>query len=232
MQQASNRTDNTRESINLLASWAREPHWPDALSMLAVGCLYAVLPPPVMGNIPRWLLLAVIVVLLCPTIIAHRREHHALNQVLGYILNGVVTAAIVWALALLIRALPVHKETSVPLLICAGSLWVSTILVFASWYWRLDAGGPHERDLTRGHAEGAFLFPQMTMYPKAKAAAGQQDWAPNFVDYLFVAFNTSTAFSPTDTPVLSRWAKILVMIQSAISILLVILLAARAVNIF
>jgi uncharacterized membrane protein len=108
---------------------------------------------------------------------------------------------------------------------------VSNILVFASWYWRLDGGGPHERDLTPGHVDGAFLFPQMTMHPEAKLAAGEHEWEPNFVDYLFLAFNTSTAFSPTDVPVLSRWAKILMMIQALISLLVIALLAAKAINI-
>lgn len=60
---------------------------------------------------------------------------------------------------------------------------------------------------------------------------GEENWSPGFVDYLFIAFNTSTAFSPTDCPVLSRWAKVLMMIQSAIAFSTVILLAARAVNI-
>jgi len=95
----------------------------------------------------------------------------------------------------------------------------------------LDAGGPHERALTPGHTDGAFLFPQMTMHPEAKIAAGEQHWEPNFIDYLFLAFNTSTAFSPTDVPVLSRWAKILMMIQAIISLVVIALLAGRAVNI-
>jgi hypothetical protein len=113
----------------------------------------------------------------------------------------------------------------------AAALWATNILVFASWYWRLDAGGPHERARTPGHADGAFLFPQMTMDPAAKLAAGEHEWEPNFVDYLFLAFNTSTALSPTDVPVLSRWAKALMMIQALISLLVLVLLAARAVNI-
>jgi hypothetical protein len=71
----------------------------------------------------------------------------------------------------------------------------------------------------------------MTMTPAAKAAAGEQDWSPNFIDYLFLAFNTSTAFSPTDVMVLSRWAKVLIMIQALISLLVIALLAARTVSI-
>ena len=105
------------------------------------------------------------------------------------------------------------------------------ILVFALWYWRLDAGGPHGRDLRFGHPDEAFLFPQMTMHPEAKLKAGEEAWSPNFVDYLFLAFNTSTALSPTDVPVLTRWAKVLMMLQSLISLTVLVLLAARAVNI-
>jgi hypothetical protein len=110
-------------------------------------------------------------------------------------------------------------------------LWITNILVFASWYWRLDAGGPRARELRGVHTDGAFLFPQMTLKHQAKHDMGQQGWSPGFVDYLFLAFNTSTAFSPTDSPVLSSWAKILMMIQALISFATVVLLAARAVNI-
>jgi hypothetical protein len=60
---------------------------------------------------------------------------------------------------------------------------------------------------------------------------GEESWSPGFIDYLFLAFNTSTAFSPTDVPVLSRWAKTLMIVQSVISLATVALLAARAVNI-
>src|SRR6266566_1770311 len=208
-----------------------EPRWPSLLALLAVGGLYAALPPSLMFGGPRWLLMAVVLLLVVPTGIAHRRGHHFLNQLLGYLLNGVVTAAMVWSLLLLIRALPAHKVAPQQLLLSAAALWVTNILVFASWYWRLDAGGPHQRELTPGHTDGAFLFPQMTMDPAAKIAAGEHNWEPNFVDYLFLAFNTSTAFSPTDVPVLSRWAKILMMIQALVSLLVIALLAGRAVNI-
>jgi hypothetical protein len=130
-----------------------------------------------------------------------------------------------------VSALPAHREQPTELLVSAGSLWMTNILVFALWYWRLDAGGPHGREARPGHHEGSFLFPQMTMPPEAKMAADLDDWSPNFVDYLFLAFNTSTAFSPTDTPALTRWAKVLMMLQSLISLAVLALLAARAVNI-
>jgi uncharacterized membrane protein len=71
----------------------------------------------------------------------------------------------------------------------------------------------------------------MTLNQQAKRQMGEECWSPGFVDYLFLAFNTSTAFSPTDSPVLSRWAKVLMMLQALISFATVVLLAARAVNI-
>jgi len=110
-------------------------------------------------------------------------------------------------------------------------LWVTNIITFAVWYWRLDAGGPHKRNMRDAHSDGAFLFPQMTMEVPCESDNEQENWAPLFIDYLFLAFNTSTALSPTDVPVLSRWAKVLMMIQSAISLAVVALLAARAVNV-
>jgi len=155
--------------------------------------------------------------------ILHWRSKFRLNQIVGYTTLSIITAAMVGALVLLIAALPDKKEAPRDLLRSATALWISNILVFASWYWRLDAGGPNQRELRGEHTQGAFLFPQMTL--------GDRDWMPGFVDYLFLAFNTSTAFSPTDVPVLSRWAKGMMMVQSTISLSTLALLAARAVNI-
>ncbi|HSD45727.1 MAG TPA: hypothetical protein VLB87_03860 [Pyrinomonadaceae bacterium] len=209
----------------------REPLWPPFLAMLAIGGLYSALPASLIGSTPRWLLPAIVVVLLATIMVSHRRGNHALHQTLGYVLNSIVTAALIVALVLLLWDVAAHRIEPQRLLRSAAALWVSNFLVFASWYWRLDGGGPHERAMTRGHTDGAFLFPQMTMHPEAKSAAGEEEWEPNFVDYLFLAFNTSTAFSPTDVPVLSRWAKLLMMIQAMISLLVIALLAGRAVNI-
>ena len=211
--------------------WPAEPFWPPFVAMLAVGGLYAALPPSMVGGAPRWLLVVIVVGLLTPILLSHRSGNHHIAQVLGYILNSVVTVAMIFSLWLLLDQVTEHKVTPAQLLLSAAALWVSNFLVFASWYWRLDAGGPHKRARTPGHTDGAFLFPQMTMLPEAKIAAGEHDWEPNFVDYLFLAFNTSTAFSPTDVPVLSRWAKLLMMIQAMISLLVLALLAGRAVNI-
>ena len=88
------------------------------------------------------------------------------------------------------------------------------------------AGGPLGRDKAHGDLDSSFLFPQMIMRDEP-----EEIWSPQFIDYLFLAFNTSTAFSPTDTAVLSRWAKVVMMVQSIISLMIVTLLAARAVGI-
>ena len=201
-----------------------EARWPALFSALGVGGLYLALPSSLtMG--PTWLPLVIIALLLIPVSLFHRQGKDHLNEIAGYALLGVITGWILFSLALLIIGMARHTESPKDLLRSAGLLWVSNILVFASWYWRLDAGGPNARDRRERHEDGAFLFPQMTM-------DGEHDtWTPGFVDYLFLAFNTSTAFSPTDAPVLSRWAKVLMMVQASISLATLALLAARAVNI-
>jgi hypothetical protein len=207
-----------------------EPRWPAVLAGLAVGGLFMALPESLSVG-PRWLLLVVVITLQIPLYISRRRNQHDFNQVLGQALLGVITLFLVWSLGLLIHALPLHKEQPVTMLRSAVALWVTNVIVFASWYWRLDGGGPHERDMRLFHCDGAFLFPQMTLDSQTRAQMGEVGWSPQFVDYLFLAFNTSTALSPADTAVLSRWAKVLMMIQAAISLAVVALLAARAVNI-
>jgi hypothetical protein len=201
-----------------------EPRWPAVLAVLANGFLHSLLPQPLRFG-PDWLLLAVVSLLLIPTVIAHTTGRDRLNHVFSHTLLGVVTASMVWSLAMLIVRLPRHGDPPQTLLRAAATLWVANILVFASWYWRLDAGGPNQRDLRAHHTEGAFLFPQMI------APGRYGEWRPGFIDYLFLAFNTSTAFSPTDVPVLSPWAKVMMIVQALISLATVVLIAARAVNI-
>jgi hypothetical protein len=205
-----------------------DPRWSAVLAGLAIGGLYYALPERFSAG-PSWLLLVVIVALLIPSVWAHHTGHDRMNYYLGMVLSAIITGAMIWSLTLLIFGLLEKRESPTDLLRGAAALWLTNILVFASWYWRLDAGGPNRRDIRAFHTEGDFLFPQMTL-PRSLSAA-KKSWKPDFVDYLFLAFNTSTAFSPTDVPVLSRWAKILMMIQSVISLGTIALLAARAVNI-
>ena len=106
----------------------------------------------------------------------------------------------------------------------AALIWVANVLTFALWYWEIDGGGPAKRHRD-GYASRDFVFPQVTI-----GLATDAPWYPGFVDYLFLAFNTSTAFSPMDTAVLSARAKILMMLQAMLSLLVLAVLAARAIN--
>jgi hypothetical protein len=205
----------------------REPRWPVILTLVAIAGLYLSLPEWLTPG-PTWAVPGLLAALMIPAVLSHKWGYVKLNHGLGVAVCAMLTAADVWCLATLVSGLPGKREAPTELLRSAVALWISNILVFACWYWRLDAGGPHQRALNRKHEQGAFLFPQM-MLPDPE---GINDfWKPGFVDYLFLAFNTSTAFSPTDVPVLSRWAKVLMMIQSVISLGTIAILAARAINI-
>jgi hypothetical protein len=203
----------------------REPRWPAFIAMLAAAGVYLALPEPLSLG-PSWGLLAVIALLMIPIVISARRGDHHITRVLTFIANGAITIAMIAALVHLVKGIPEHLETPKALLRSASALWLTNILIFALWYWKVDAGGPLSRELPNGMAKSAFLFPQMV-----ERENRDPSWVPNFVDYLFLAFNTSTAFSPTDTAVLSRWAKLATMLQSLISLTIIALLAARAVNI-
>lgn len=207
-----------------------EPRWPAGLALLSVGGLYLAIPPGLRVG-PDWLVFALVAILVIPATVLHYRGNFGLSHALGYAANSIVTLSVALSLGLLISRLPSHKDSPGQLLRSAGALWICNLLIFACWYWRLDAGGPHQRALRESHTDGAFLFPQMMLDPQLRKEMGEDQWSPNFVDYLFLAFNTSTAFSPTDVPVLSRWAKILMMVQSSISLASIAILGARAVNI-
>jgi len=205
-----------------------EPRWPVLLALAAVVALHFALPQ-ILSFGPNWLLVALYFVLATSVSILHRRGDEKIAYVGGLILIICVTAALVASLALLIHFLPARKQAPLELLQSAVSLWISNVLVFAAWYWKLDAGGPYEREKEKRHDVGAFLFPQMALDPASPTKPCT--WHPRFIDYLFLSFNTSTALSPTDTPVLSRWAKALMILQSLISLTIIVLLTARAVNI-
>ena len=202
---------------------SNETRWPAAIAIIGLGGSSLALPDDMVPG-PRWLVPIAVLVLLIPTILAHRRGRHRMDMVLGYAISVIVTLALAASLASLLHL--VGSRTAPELLKSASILWITNILVFALWYWRLDAGGPHSREERGEHTAGAFFFPQMM----DSAPHVDPNWSPRFVDYLFVSFCTSTAFSPTDTPVLSRWAKLLTMVQALISLLCVAVLASKAVG--
>ena len=203
-----------------------EARWPVLVAFLAVTGIVLALPHSLVLG-PKWLLPLLVAALLVPTTLAHRAGWHEVDRALGYAISGVVTLALAGSLAMLILRLPEKSDSPTTLLRSATLLWFTNILVFAIWYWRLDAGGPHNREVRGKHTSGAFFFPQMMDGAPIEDPAS---WTPRFVDYLFLAFNTSTAFSPTDTAILSRWAKLLSMLQAIISLSIVAILASRAVG--
>ena len=207
-----------------------EPRWQALLAFLAVGAIYLALPRSLIVG-PIWLLPTLIVVLLVPTIVSHRTGRRSLNRVLGILINGITTLALIGSVILLVRALPSHKESPLQLLLSGALLWLTNVIVFALWYWRLDGGGPTIRQELKKFGSTSFLFPQMQVPHDERAQFACTGWRPRFVDYLFVAFTQSSTFGPTDAPLLARWAKVLSMIQIFISLSIVILLISRAVGV-
>ena len=192
------------------------------VGILLTGLLYLVLPPNVILG-PNWLLLVVEGVFVVPLVIDVMTAwdlSHTARRMLVLVPLGVSTLALVVGVALFILTLPTDKHAT-NLLRAAALLWSFNILVFALWYWEVDGGGPWKRHLS-GHRAADFLFPQQ--------AAGEH-WAPHFFDYLFVAFTGATALSPADTYPLTRLAKVLMMLEAVLSLTVVGILIARAVNI-
>lgn len=171
-----------------------------------------------------WLLTGV-VVLLIVGLIWRGQVRWARRVFMGYTL--LFTFDLLLSTALMILSLAAYKQgAAADALLWDGMIvWLTNVMLFALWYWLIDAGGP----LVRGTPEANrcdFVFPL-----QANAPTGWADWQPTFVDYLFLAFTVSTAYSPTDTLFLSRRVKGLLMIQSTIALLTFATVVARAVNI-
>jgi hypothetical protein len=207
-----------------------EPRWQVILALLAVAGIYMALPKELIVG-PTWLLPVLVVVLLVPTVFAHRTGRHSLNHVLGIVICTIITFGLITSVVLLVITIPGGKEPALALLRSGGALWLTNVLVFALWYWRLDGGGPRERETEDEFGSRSFVFPQMQIEKMERKAFGVSAWRPGFVDYLFIAFTTSSTFGPTDAPVLTRWAKLLAMTQILISLTIMVLLISRAVGV-
>ncbi len=191
---------------------------------------------------PKWLAPVLELLLLIPLSVATAwtigkakaatQPHHFLDlakhrhavRVAAIVLTALITITNFGALFELVRALLSGKAGAAPsLLLDAINIWITNVIAFTLWFWNIDRDGPALRGLhaTR-HID--FLFPQMSL-------PNSENWTPGFVDYFFLAFTNATAFSPTDTLPLSQRAKLLMMAQAAVSLLVVALVAARAVNI-
>src|SRR5690348_7108639 len=208
-----------------------ESRWPMAVAVLAAGGLRAVLPPELRNGDARWAFIVVVVVLLAVLIIGDPgridRESGWLRVLTGTLI-GLITAvnaaAAVRLVAGIIGAAKFSTDANI-LLASGGAIWLSNVIVFGLWYWDLDRGGAAARARGSGPPP-AFVFPEMTSPEYAKPG-----WYPKFLDYLYLSFTTATAFSPTDVSAVRPWAKLMMMAEEAISLLVAILVVSRAVNI-
>jgi len=154
-------------------------------------------------------------------------KHSAGLHFTALALIGLISAETAISAALLVHEIVTGTAASAPRLLVQGvAIWLANVIVFGLWYWEFDRGGP----VARTHADRKhpdLLFPQMQ-----QPEIASPDWEPTFFDYLYTSFTNATAFSPTDTMPLSRWAKAMFLLQSAISLVTVALVISRAVNIF
>lgn len=200
------------------------PRWASTIGALVFGLLYLFLPEDVTVG-PNWLPLLLEGILLFPLVFSWLSRRHLSHRVVRLLTLGVlaiVTAALGSGI-LLMSVRIASLQHAVSLLVITGVFWLANILVFALWYWEIDGGGPARRQQA-GYQAADFMFPE-----QANSKGGT--WVPRYFDYLFLAFNTATAFSPTATTPITPQSKVLMMTESMISLLIIALLAARAVNI-
>ena len=209
-----------------------ESRWPMALAVMTVGILHALLPEDFRASPELFYLYpTVLVIFLVVLVIGDPgridRDRKWLRVTSGCLVAFMtfVTAA---TTARLVIGILTNAQFASPtqLLAIGGIVWITNVIVFALWYWDLDAGGPAARVTGRTDVRASFVFPESSV--PERVAPG---WYPHFVDYLAVSFNTALAFSPTDVSAIRRWAKFLMILQSLISLALAGLVLARAVNI-
>jgi uncharacterized membrane protein len=208
---------------------AGEPRWPVAIAvMVAIGLQLSV--PSRLAIKPQWLLPVLEAAILAMLIVANPRRistKYPWVRPLSLALVGLATLANVYSAARLVLNLVHGKEgeSAGPLLIIGGAVWLTNVIVFGLWYWEFDRGGPAAR------ANATKKYPDFQFSQMATTDSIHQDWEPTFIDYLYLSFTNATAFSPTDTVPMTRWAKVLMLTQSCVSLATVVLVIARAVNI-
>jgi hypothetical protein len=202
-----------------------------AVAVLAAGGLRAALPSELRNGDARWAFVAVLVVLLAILIIGDPgridRDSTWLRVMTGTLL-GLITAVNAAAAVRLVAGIigGANFSTNANILLASGgAIWLSNVIAFGLWYWDLDRGGAAARARGSGRPP-AFVFPEMTNAQYVRA-----DWYPKFMDYLHLSFTTATAFSPTDVSAIKPWAKLMMMAEEAISLVVAILVVSRAVNI-
>ena len=183
--------------------------------VVAIGLMLAL--PERVSTRPRWLLPGLAAVLLVGVFIAKSTRSPKRARALRIVslaliaVMSIANAASAGRLVVdLVRGTGIHDPAQ--LLLTGAAIWFTNVIVFGLWYWELDRGGPIAR-AAGAHPYPDFVFPQMTSPDLAPP-----DWEPGFVDYFYVSFTNATAFSPTDTMPMTRWAKLTMLGQSAISV--------------
>jgi hypothetical protein len=201
--------------------------WPSAVALTALGLTYSLVTDRLTIG-PPWLMLTLIVAAVALLHVLRWRGRHALRRVVAFCMLATVTLAVGASSVFLLVSPSVAELSALELLRDALLLWASNILTFGLWYWEVDGGGPVGRMLRGGPPSTDFAFP-----PQQQAGSGgprDLDWSPELVDYLFLAFTSSTTFGPTDTLVMARRAKVLMMLQATLSLVIFAGIIARAVG--
>lgn len=215
-----------------------EVRLPAAVAVLVAISLYAALPEGLLLG-PRLAVPLLEAALFIPLVAANPRRMTRDNRWLRRIsiaLVLLIAAANAGSLVLLVRALVGGAEDGPGLLLAAGQVWLTNVLVFALAYWELDRGGPVKRTQTArpGLPAADFRFPQDEDHDAinevAARSAAKSGWVPGYIDYLYVSVTNSSAFSPTDTMPLSPRAKMLMALESVSALMLSVLVIARGVS--
>jgi hypothetical protein len=208
-----------------------EPRWPMAIAVVATGLLRAALPHELRNGDAAWLFLVIVLVLLAVLIIGDPgridRDRPWLHNLTSVLIGLITLANADAAVRLVVGIVDVSNFTqNAKVLLASGAaIWLANIIAFALWFWNLDRGGPAARATGTG-PRPALIFPEMLHKEHV-----EEGWSPVFVDYFHFAFATAAAFSPTDVSAVKTWAKLMMMAESAISLVVGILVVARAVNI-
>ena len=202
-----------------------------AVAVLAAVGLRAVLPVQLRTGDARWLFIVVVLVLLAVLVIGDPgridRDSAWLRVMTGTLI-GLISAVNASAAVRLVAGIigSVSFTSNADILLASGAvIWLSNVIAFGLWYWDLDRGGAAARARGAGPPP-AFVFPEMSNSQYVGA-----HWHPKFVDYLHLSFMTAMAFSPTDVSAIRTWAKLMMMAEAAISLVVAILVVSRAVNI-
>jgi hypothetical protein len=209
-----------------------EPRWPVALAIAAVLVLVTTMPRP-LQIWPNWLVIVLSFALLLPMVVVavSRQDTRAqwlkIERSVMFSITALITLANLVALGHVVWVLLVRSATATGLELLTASItvWVSNVLTFSLVYWLLDLGGPEIR-LAHSRRNADWLFPQ-----ESANEPGTPVWTATYVDYLFLAFNTATAFSPTDVAPMSARAKLLMMAETMISLSTLVVVMSRAINI-